>query len=90
LVAVHRTAKRWRFLQKGFRERLLCFDCEQFLNDRYEKPLKAEWLDSPSYRNRHRSAIEINGLTYDTFKLCHLSVLCERRWLARAILQPLI
>ena len=34
-----------RLIQKGIREELLCHDCEQFLNDRYEQPFLREWRD---------------------------------------------
>jgi hypothetical protein len=45
MVLVSKTALAAR-RQKGWRTRLLCRDCEQFLNDRYEKPMKAMWVDS--------------------------------------------
>lgn len=35
-------------VQKGLRDRLLCTDCERFINDKYEKPFKLEWYDKPT------------------------------------------
>jgi hypothetical protein len=33
------------WIQRGLRERMLCLDCEQFLNVAYEKPFKELWFD---------------------------------------------
>lgn len=38
--------KKW-LLQKGRREPLLCTECEQLLNDRFEKPFLNQWRDGP-------------------------------------------
>jgi len=37
-------ADSWK-IQKGLRERLLCRDCEQFLNHNYERKFKELWFD---------------------------------------------
>lgn len=69
--------KRRKPLQKGLREKLLCFDCEQLLNDRYEKYFKRRWFDEkalPRELDADRS-IRLSGLDYGKFKLFHLSVL---------------
>lgn len=44
---------------KGLRSHLLCDDCEQLLNDRYEKPFRRYWLDGevPAPSRRHMSPI---------------------------------
>src|SRR5262249_36733610 len=65
------------YLQKGYREKLLCLGCEQLLNDRYEKPFCQEWrpgtliptkpLPDPVYGGA--------GLDYAAIKLCLLSIL---------------
>ena len=65
-----------RYLQKGWRERLLCDDCEQFLNEQYEKPMKAQWIEAPKLPTKVRTTpVHVQGLDYRTFKLFHLAVL---------------
>ena len=65
-----------KLLQKGLREQLLCDDCEQFLNDNYEKPFKKYWFDSnPLPRWLSPNGVQLKGIDYRTFKLFHLSVL---------------
>jgi len=60
------------WIQKGFREPLLCCDCERLFNDNYERPFKDYWdnvrLPSPP-------AGRIGGFDYTSFKLFHLSIL---------------
>lgn len=66
----------WRPLQKGLREPLLCDGCEQSLNDRYEKPFLAEWVDAKLLPNPWSVAEPYDLLvSYQSFKLFHLSVL---------------
>lgn len=63
-------------LQKGFREALLCEDCERFFNDEYEKYFKHTWYDAGACPARpDQPVIRIDGLDYSRFKLFHLSVL---------------
>lgn len=65
-----------KILQKGLREPLLCEGCEQFLNDKYEKPFKKYWFDNKPLPNSLRSeGIHLRGIDYATFKLFHLSIL---------------
>jgi hypothetical protein len=62
--------------QKGWHTKLLCSECEQFLNERYEKPMKAMWVDSEILPTNPRGgAVHVTGLEYSIFKLFHLSVL---------------
>lgn len=65
-----------RKFQKGLREKMLCRDCEQFLNDAYEKPFKELWFDrrllKPLETSNHRF---LQCGEYARFKLFHLSVL---------------
>lgn len=62
--------------QQGWRTRMLCRDCEQFLNDKYEKPMKAMWVDAAVLpRNPTGKVVHVSGLDYSKFKLFHLSVL---------------
>jgi hypothetical protein len=76
MVAVDRRPNRPTYQQKGWREYLLCDDCEQFLNVEYEQPMKAQWIDAPKLPLQVRTnPIIIEGVDYDTFKLFHLSVL---------------
>ncbi len=64
--------KGWKPLQVGVREKLLCEDCEQLLNDKYEKPFQEQW--KPPIQISHESA---HSALYDytSFKLFHLSIL---------------
>jgi len=69
--------KRVKLLQKGMREKLLCDDCEQLLNNRYEKHFKEIWFDQmalPRVMPSNRNVI-IRNLDYQKFKLFHLSIL---------------
>lgn len=62
--------------QKGLRQPLLCNDCEQFLNDNYEKPFKHYWMDQhPLPVRLPPEGVLLNGIDYRMFKLFHLSVL---------------
>lgn len=64
------------FMQKGLREPLLCGDCEQFLNDMYEKPFYRMWIENDTLAVlTDQDAAVIEGLDYATFKLFHMSVL---------------
>ncbi len=67
--------KGWMSLQKGIREYLFCYDCEQHLNEKYEKPFLQQWsIDSLPDHIKQDSA---HSAVYDyrTFKLFHLSIL---------------
>lgn len=76
-VGIHgRAPRNCEFLQKGIREKLLCHDCEQFLNDKYEKNFKKLWFDEKKLPNRiHEDLIVLRDINYTTFKLFHLSIL---------------
>lgn len=69
--------KKWQYLQKGLREKLLCQDCEQLLNDHYEKYFHYFWFEkSPlPFECEHDKIYEIDGIDYAKFKLFHLSIL---------------
>lgn len=63
-------------VQKGFREPLLCEDCERFLNDEYEKPFLQSWFTDGKCPERAPDKVAIvTGLDYVRFRLFHLSVL---------------
>jgi hypothetical protein len=63
-------------LQKGIRENLFCFDCEQHLNDKYEKPFLKQWsIDSPLPSQMTHGSTFSATYDYFTFKLFHLSIL---------------
>lgn len=65
------------YLQKGLRELLLCDDCEQLLNDAYEKPFLAEWREGRLLPQRllPPDIHYVTGVDYATIKLFLLSVL---------------
>ena len=66
----------WKALQKGIREKLFCDNCEQLLNDRYEKPFVKYWRENNPLPETLRPGelIEIQVPDYNAFKLFHLSV----------------
>lgn len=66
----------WKTLQKGIREHLLCTNCEQHLNHKYEKPFHKQWLvDLPLPDRIAENAAHTVVYDYLTFKLFHLSIL---------------
>jgi hypothetical protein len=68
--------KGWEPLQKGLREYLLCSDCEQHINEKYEKPFLKQWTDvSPIPDKIEKDATFVGNYDYRTFKLFHLSIL---------------
>ena len=69
--------KKWQYLQKGLREKLLCQNCEQLLNDYYEKYFHNFWfVNSPiPFECETDKIYEISGIDYAKFKLFHLSIL---------------
>jgi hypothetical protein len=69
-------SKKHKLIQDGLKEHLLCFDCEQLLNDKYEKYFKTAWLDENKLpETMNGEGIKITGLDYSKFKLFHLSIL---------------
>lgn len=53
-----------------------CSDCEQHLNDKYEKPFLKQWtIDSPLPDRMALESAHTAAYDYPTFKLFHLSVL---------------
>ncbi len=68
--------KGWDILQKGIREKLLCNDCEQHINEHFEKPFKEAWIDNcplpDPWQKEETLWIDVD---YASFKLFHLSVL---------------
>ncbi len=72
-----------RFLQKGIREPLLCRECEQLLNTRYEQPMSKAW---PTLLpdEVHSDSYLLENIDYRIFKLFHLSVL----WRASVARRP--
>jgi len=76
LVVQHDRVEADIYVQKGFRDRLLCDDCEQHFN-RWEKEFKALWYDRAAVPPdvRHNTRVSIGGFNYTSFKLFHLSIL---------------
>lgn len=69
------TGDRYRYIQNGIYEKLLCEECERFLNETYEKPFKQSWYDNkPIDKLRDLPLISVN-VDYRSFKLFHLSIL---------------
>lgn len=63
-------------VQKGLREKLLCFDCEQFLNNNYEKRFKRYWVDTEPLPHTILSHKKVTlKFDYQVFKLFLLSVI---------------
>lgn len=76
LLAMRAEDRKPVFIQKGLREELLCHDCEQLLNDRYEKPVKTLWYDHvPVPDPLEADGYELHNIPYVPFKLLHLSIL---------------
>ena len=62
--------------QKGLYCQLLCDDCEQLINDRYEKRFLRYWQNGDVLEPLAREElIVLDGIDYEKFKLFHLSVL---------------
>jgi hypothetical protein len=80
--------------QKGFRDRLLCLECEAFLNKSYEDPFNQFWFTRRTLDGRpDQEAALLHGIPYGTFKLFHLSVLwrssvCKNPVFGRVALGP--
>ena len=74
-------------LQKGYREELLCQDCENHLNVNFEHPSVEIWKTLTSQKasktitvrevrdNQQNRALVFNGIDYSTFKLFLLSII---------------
>jgi hypothetical protein len=66
--------KGWKPLQKGIREKLLCADCEDLINHKYEIPFQKEWYEDNPFPDKVSDAYS-SKYNYSTFKLFHLSIL---------------
>ncbi len=66
--------KGWKYLQKGIREKLLCQNCEQFINEKYEIPFQNEWLNKQTFPDKVSESY-FAKYDYAVLKLFHLSVL---------------
>ena len=65
-----------RIIQKGFREKLLCEECEALFAKEYEGYFAQLWyMDSPLPRLVETRFIQLSGIDYARFKLFHLSIL---------------
>lgn len=71
-----RGSKGWKPLQKGLREHLFCNDCEQYFNEHYEKPFRAQWcVATPLPNPWPEPDVYWIKMDYATFKLFHLTIL---------------
>jgi hypothetical protein len=77
MLRFHRDKYNPRVVQKGLTQRLLCVDCERFVNDQYEKPLRKYWYGKPALPRAptKRTLLVLDDLDYRTFKLFHLLIL---------------
>jgi hypothetical protein len=66
----------WKALQNGIREYLFCESCEQYFNEYFEKPFRAQWVVAAPLPNPWND-IDVHWvkMDYSSFKLFHLSVL---------------
>lgn len=63
------------YKQQGIYERLLCINCENFIND-FEKHVKKVFYDKMDYlETENKEVIKIVDLDYNKFKLFQLSLL---------------
>src|SRR6266849_5839504 len=73
-IEVSLIPKKAHLLQKGYREPLLCFECEQRIN-KYEVYFRDIWYEKKKLPPVvMRQYVEINGIDYTLFKLFHLSI----------------
>jgi len=64
-----------KFIQKGYRENLLCEDCEKIIN-KYETYFANVWYEQQKLPKKIvNDRIVLTDLDYTKFKLFHLSVL---------------
>lgn len=67
--------KKYR-IQKGIKQKMLCSECESFLNKTYEKPFYDYWFTNRVLPDPFPPGIYwLKGIDYAAFKLFHLSVL---------------
>jgi len=65
-----------RMVQKGLWSWLLCENCEQLVNTRYEVPFFNYWYQGPGEETVARLGTgQLAGIPYEAFKLFHLSVI---------------
>ena len=75
-VSISSQGVRNNVAQKGLRERLLCFDCEQLLCRQYETPFNDYWYQVKSLsRPVKGDTVELTGVDYRMMKLFHLSII---------------
>lgn len=68
--------KRNKFVQKGRTEKLLCLECESFLNTNFEDYFAKLWYEPGMLpATPTLPVIQLSGLDYTRFKLFHLSIL---------------
>lgn len=74
-IEVTATPTQRRFLQKGYREKLLCKPCEERIN-KFEKYVYDLWFKKKILpKTIYSPYIAVKGIDYQKFKLFHLSVL---------------
>ena len=64
------------YIPKGQYEKLLCADCETFLNVEYETYFDNLWYSNKTLPTTFNEKVfTVNGIDYSKFKLCLLSIL---------------
>jgi len=67
--------KGFKYLQKGYREPLLCKGCECIISQ-FETYFANAWYQERKCPNKiNNSAVQVTGLDYSLFRLFHLSIL---------------
>jgi len=67
--------KGFKYLQKGYREPLLCKDCEDTIS-KFETHFANAWYQEGKCPNKiNNSTVQVTGLDYTLFRLFHLSIL---------------
>ncbi len=78
-IAIWTDKNRWR--QQGYKEPLLCADCEKRLNTGYEQPFHKFWYGNVIAKGKVTEAFPmVCGFDYHTMKLFYLSVLWRCHW----------
>lgn len=77
MIQVDATTGGRPWIQQGYREKMLCDDCEELINENYEKPINRAWYERDLIGEvpSELTVAQVSGIQYHPFKLFHLSVL---------------
>lgn len=87
-IVIDSETRRRRKVQKGLWDYLLCAECEDFFNRRYDQPFHRFWSSPRRFPATLANllAIEVNGIDYDMTRNFLLSIL----WRAHVSKQPIL